>query len=187
MSAIFGEVLTFGQQNGGDVQLRTFGDEHFARYENLDGFTAVHDSEYGRFCYARLVSGVLRSTGVPITDPPPAGIVRHLQEDQEVVARRSQARRLRRAAVTGGPVHESAVRTFGPNQGLLEGRVLSTGTVKGLTILVTFQDVSTTVTRDDVDDLLNGDNYTRNGNICSAREYFQKVSSGRLDYTNVVV
>ncbi len=187
MSAIFGEVLTFGQQNGGDVQLRTFGDEHYARYENLDGFTAVHDSEYGRFCYARLVSGVLRSTGVPITDPPPAGIVRHLQEDQQVVARRSQARRLRRAAVTGGPVHEGAVRTFGPNQGLLEGRVLSTGTVKGLTILVTFQDVSSTVTRDDVDDLLNGDNYTRNGNICSAREYFQRVSSGKLDYTNVVV
>ena len=79
------------------------------------------------------------------------------------------------------------MRTFGPNQGLLEGRVLSTGTVKGLTILVTFQDVSSTVTRADVEDLLNGDNYTRNGNICSAREYFQRVSSGKLDYTNVVV
>jgi hypothetical protein len=187
VSAIFGEVLTFGQQNGGDVQLRVFGDEHYARYESLDGFTAVNDSEYGRFCYARLVTGVLLSTGVPITDPPPAGIVRHLQESQEVVARRSQARRLRRAAVTGGPIHETAVRTFGPNQGLLEGRVLSTGSVKGLTILVTFQDVGSTVTRADVDDLLNGANYSRNGNICSAREYFQRVSSGKLDYTNVVV
>ena len=187
MSAIFGEVLTFGQQHGGDVQLRVFGDEHYARYESLDGFTAVNDSEYGRFCYARLVTGVLLSTGVPITDPPPAGIVRHLQEDQQVVARRSQARRLRRAAVTGGPVHEAALRTFGPNQGLLEGRVLSTGTVKGLTILVTFQDVGSTVTQADVDDLLNGENYSRNGNICSAREYFLRVSSGKLDYSNVVV
>ena len=35
--------------------------------------------------------------------------------------------------------------------------------------------------------MLNGTNYTRNGNICSAREYFQRVSSGKLDYTNVVV
>ena len=79
------------------------------------------------------------------------------------------------------------MRTFGPNQGLLEGRVLSIGAVKGLTILVNFQDVTSTVTRADVDDMLNGANYTRNGNICSAREYFQRVSSGKLDYTNVVV
>ena len=34
MSAIFGEVLTFGQENGPDVRLRVFGDEHYARYEN---------------------------------------------------------------------------------------------------------------------------------------------------------
>ena len=79
------------------------------------------------------------------------------------------------------------MRTLGPNQGLLEGRVLSSGPVKGLTILVNFQDVTSTVTRADVNDMLNGTNYTRNGNICSAREYFQTVSSGKLDYTNVVV
>lgn len=187
MSAIFGEVLTVGQQNGGDVELRVFGDEHYARYENLDGYTAVHDTEFGQFCYARLAAGVLRSTGVSIMEVPPAGVVRHLQEDQHVVERKSQARRLRRAAITGGPVHEGVVRTFGPNQGLLEGRVLSTGEVKGLTILVNFQDVSSTVTRADVEELLNGENYTRNGTICSAREYFLRVSSDKLDYTNVVV
>lgn len=86
----------------------------------------------------------------------------------------------------GGPV-DRVVRTFGPNQGLLEGRVLSTGEVKGLTILVNFKDVTSTVTRRDVEALLNGENYTANGNICSAREYFLRVSSGKLDYTNVVV
>lgn len=187
MSAIFGEVLTFGQRSGGEVRLVVFGDEHYARYENLDGYTAVDDSELGRFCYAALSGDVLRSTGVPITDDPPAGIVRHLQEPPLVIERKSQARRLRRAATTGGPAHHEVVRTFGPNQGLLEGRVLSTGTVTGLTILVTFQDVGTTVTKADVEELLNGENYTRNGNICSAREYFRRVSSGKLDYTNVVV
>ena len=73
------------------------------------------------------------------------------------------------------------MRTLGPNQGLLEGRVLASGPVRGLTILVNFQDITTTVTKADVMDLLNGDNYTRNGNICSAREYFARVSSGKLD------
>jgi M6 family metalloprotease-like protein len=38
-----------------------------------------------------------------------------------------------------------------------------------------------------VDAMLNSSGYTRNGNICSVREYFQRVSTGKLDYTNVVV
>jgi len=187
MSAIFGEVLTFGQANGPDIRLRVFGDELYARYETVDGYTVVYDEGIGQFCYARLAAGAFRSTGVPATDAPPPGLARHLQETAPVADVKARARRARRAAVTGGRDQEEVVRTLGPQQGLLEGRVLSSGPVKGLTILVNFQDITSTVTRADVNDMLNGTNYTRNGNIGSAREYFQKVSSGRLDYTNVVV
>lgn len=187
MSAIFGEILNLGQRNGPDIPLKVFGDEHYARYENLMGYTAIYDEQLGQFCYARLVSGALRSTGVPITDAAPAGIVAHLQETSEVVEAKSTSRRNLRAAFAGGGAEEAVVRTFGPNQGLLTGRVLSTGSVKGLTILVNFQDVTSTVTAADVNEMLNGTNYTRNGNIGSAREYFHTVSSGKLDYTNVVV
>jgi M6 family metalloprotease-like protein len=187
MSAIFGEILTFGQENGEEVQLKVFGDEHYARYENLNGYTAVYDAELGVYCYARLAAGAFRSTGVPITQAAPAGLTRHLQESAQVVAAKSVARRARRGAVAGGRTDEDIVRVLGPNQGLLEGRVLSQGVIKGLTILVNFQDVTSTVTREDVDAMLNGVNYSRNGNVCSAREYFLRVSSGKLDYTNVVV
>ena len=187
MSAIFGEILTFGQQNGPDIQLKVFGDEHYARYEDLNGYTALYDDELGQFCYARLSAGTFRSTGVPLTQPPPAGLARHLQESNEVKESKAAARRLRRSAMAGGRVEAAVVRTFGPNQGLLEGRVLASGPVRGLTILVNFQDVTSTVTRQDVEPMLNSDNYTQNGNICSAREYFRRVSSGKLDYTNVVV
>ncbi|MGI6856888.1 M6 family metalloprotease domain-containing protein [Mesorhizobium sp. 1B3] len=189
MSAIFGEVLTLGQANGPDIALKIFGDEHYARYENLDGYSAVYDDELGLFCYARLTAaGSFRSTGTALSRPPPQGLPRHLQESRRTVVARAEARKFRRAAMAGGDMHEEAVvRTLGPNQGLLEGRVLSMGAIKGLTILVNFQDLASTVSRADVEDLLNGDNYTRNGNICSAREYFRRVSSGKLDYTNVVV
>jgi M6 family metalloprotease-like protein len=189
MSAIFGEILTLGQQNGPDIQLKVFGDEHYARYETLTGFSVIYDNELGRFCYARLVAGQFRSTGVSAGEPPPEGIARHLQESPKVIEAKTRARQLRRAAIarTNTMGHDEVVRTFGPNQGLLEGRVIASGPVKGLTILVTFQDVGSTVTREDVDEMLNGTNYTRNGNICSAREYFQGISSGKLDYTNVVV
>jgi M6 family metalloprotease-like protein len=187
MSAIFGEILTFGQPSGTEVRLKVSGDEHYARYENLNGYTAVYDTDLGLYCYAGLASGVFQSTGVPVTEDPPPGVARHLQEPTTVIAAKSQARRFDRAAVAGGRADDAVVRVFGPNNGLLEGRILSTGTVVGLTILVNFADVRSTVTRADVDDMLNGANYTRNGNICSAREYFDRVSSGKLDYTNVVV
>ena len=54
MSAIFGEALTFGQANGPDIMLRVFGDENYARYEDMNGYSAVYDDERGLFCYARL-------------------------------------------------------------------------------------------------------------------------------------
>ena len=187
MSAIVGEVLTFGQAKGPEIALKVFGDEHYARYEDLNGFSAIYDDQLGLFCYARLSAGSFRSTGTPLSEPPPAGLVRHLQESQDTIVARAQARKLRRAAMAGGRREAEVVRTLGPNQGLLEGRVLSIGTVKGLTILVNFQDITSTVTRADVEELLNGTNYTRNGNICSAREYYERVSSGKLHYTNVVV
>jgi M6 family metalloprotease-like protein len=188
MTAIFGEILRFGQANGPEISLKVFGDEHYARYEDLQGYSVVYDEELGVFCYARLAAGHFRSTGTPLSQPVPQGLVRHLQESQETIAALAAARKLRRAAMAGGAAAaEEVVRTFGPNQGLLTGRVLSIGAVRGLTILVNFADLTSTVTRADVDDMLNGANYTRNGNICSAREYFRQVSTGKLDYTNVVV
>ena len=79
------------------------------------------------------------------------------------------------------------LRTFGANNGLLTGRQHHSGAVRGLTILVEFQDVSTSITRQQVDDMLNDANFSANGNVSSAREYFRTVSSGQLDYSNTVV
>ncbi|TKB26197.1 M6 family metalloprotease domain-containing protein [Desulfopila sp. IMCC35006] len=185
MSAIFGEILNFGQANDREIQLRVTGDEFYATYETIDGYTAVSDSDRGYFCYAALVNGALVSTGEPASGPPPPGTLRHLRESLSVRNRRFEKRWQRGRPMSR--VANEAARTFGPNQGLLEGRRLSSGAVRGLTILVEFQDVQTTVTQADLHDLLNGENYARNGNFCSAREYFRIVSSGKLDYTNDVV
>ena len=185
MSAIFGEVLNFTQADGSNARLRVFGDEHYARYETVEGYTAVYDDTMGSFCFADLLGNRLISTGATLGQDPPEGLVRHLKES--LAARRAtvEARHLMRSSETRAM--EEVVRTFGPNQGLLDGRRLSIGNITGLTILVNFQDVSSTTTAADVDDMLNGSNYTRNGNISSARDYFDRVSSGKLNYTNVVV
>jgi M6 family metalloprotease-like protein len=186
MSGIFGEIVTTPQSNGLDVDLRVFGDEYYARMETVDGYTVVSDEALGVFCYAKLKVNEFVSTGVAISSPPPTGIVRHLQESLKV--RQSKAESLRMSRLPIG-VHDPdiVVRTFGPNQGLLAGRVLSSGQVRGLTILVNFQDIASTTTAADVDEMLNGANFTRNGNICSVREYFRRMSNGQLEYVNTVV
>lgn len=187
MSAIFGELLSFGQENGQDVSLLVFGDEHYARYETKEGYTVVYDTDRGLFCYATILSGRLVSTGRPMTETPPTTLRRHLKETEAI--RRDKAELHRLATLPPPPPFTPAdtMRTFGANSGLLPGRRLSVGSVRGLTVLVEFQDVHSTVTKADVSDMLNAPNYTRNGNFCSAREFFKHVSNGKLDYTNDVV
>ncbi len=186
MSAIFGETLTFAQEAGPDIRLTTFGDEFYARYEDADGYTAVYDADLGQWCYAMLVDDRFVSTAVSLAERPPAGIPRHLEEPE---SRRRYLYDLRRGRSMPPPeaVRAETMRTLGPNQGLLTGRRLNSGSVRGLTILVEFQDVGTTVTRNDVSDLLNADDYTRNGNFSSVRGYFKTVSTGVLGYKNDVV
>jgi M6 family metalloprotease-like protein len=185
VSAIFGELLNFPQEQGPEVRLRVFGDERYARYEDIDGYTMVYDKARGLFCYATLAGNRFVSTGVPLDQPPPPPVVRHLRES--LVVKQAKAEETRLLHPSGATDHDEVVRTFGPNQGLLNGRLLSMGKVRGLTILVNFQDVTSTTTAADVEEMLNGDNFTRNGNISSVREYFLQVSNGRLDYTNTVV
>lgn len=119
MSAIFGEVLKFGQARGPEVSLRVYGDEHYARYEDLNGFSVIYDDQLGLFCYARLAAGSFRSTGTPITENPPAGLVRHLQEVHEVVSAKASARKRRRAAMAGDATKRPSCAHSVPIRGCL--------------------------------------------------------------------
>ena len=80
MSGIFNEQLTFKQENGPDVRLVVIGDEHYAQYETIDGFTVVYDVGKGLYCYAQTLNGRFGSTGIPISVPPPPELPRPLNE-----------------------------------------------------------------------------------------------------------
>jgi M6 family metalloprotease-like protein len=79
------------------------------------------------------------------------------------------------------------MRTLGRTGGLLDGRRVSEGDITGLTVLVHFSDVTSTIGVPHVEALLNGQGYNANGNYCSVNEYFRIVSDGKLNYTNNVV
>ncbi len=184
MSAIFGETLTFPHRDG-SIELVVSGDEFHARYETVSGFTVVNDTDVGLWCYALRTEGRLVSSGVPVDKPPPPGLRRHLRESASVRAEvaGSRYRTLRPPAAP----HAGMSRTFGANRGLLTGRRVSQGAVKGLTVLVEFSDVTSTVTPADVTALLNAPGYSRSGNRGSVRDYYLEASAGKLDYSNVVV
>lgn len=84
MSAIFGERLTFSQEQGPDVSLIVYGDEFYSNYETEDGYSVVYDREAGRFCYAGLRDGAFYSSGISIENSPPPEIEKHLQESGAV-------------------------------------------------------------------------------------------------------
>ena len=187
MSWIFGEVLTFSQEKGPQVKLRVFGDEFYARHESIEGHTVVYDSDLGLFCYAVLINGEFVSSGVDLSQSPPNGARRHLKESEEIRNRKfnKQYNKMNPSAPSYRP--SLNLRTFGSEKGLMEGRRISEGKVRGLTVIVQFRDLKTTVNREDVEAALNSEGYHENGNFCSVREYYKIISSGKLDYTNEVV
>ncbi|MBD3315724.1 MAG: M6 family metalloprotease domain-containing protein, partial [Chitinivibrionales bacterium] len=186
MSFIVNEHISLEQEKGGPVELVVTGDEFYAIHETPDGYTAVYDQDRGMYCYAVLAEGSFVSTGSSIAKRPPRGIRRHLRETPEI--RSGQLRgRYSQLRSPGALSPFAGNRTFGANAGLLPGRRVSEGEVRGLTILVEFADVRSTVSKDDVEEMLNADEYNRNGNHCSVKRYFETVSSGWLKYTNDVV
>ena len=84
MTAIFGDTLSLGQQNGPDVELVVFGDEYYARYETQDGFPVIYDHDLGLFAYALLDDGRFVSSGVPLSEIPPLDVQLHAQESESV-------------------------------------------------------------------------------------------------------
>ena len=186
MGAIFGETLTFNQDDAAHIELVVFGDEFYARYETVDGYTVVYDADLGQYCYAFLLGGRFVSSRAATAKPPPPGLRRHLRETKD--ARNATFDARFSSALPPEPVDDPLImRAFAANQGLLPGRRVADGQVRGLTVLVEFADRDAGVTADDVDALLNAENYAVNGASCSVREYFLRVSNGALDYGNRVV
>lgn len=186
MTAIFGETLIFQQEDGPDVELVVFGDEFYARYQTKDGYTVVYNPDRGLYCYALLMNGQFASSGVPLSKRPPAELRRGLMEAESV----RNEKFTQRYTTLRPPEADAAshiVKTHGANHGLLEGRRVSEGHIRGLTVLVEFADLSSQVTATDVEALLNAPNYKENGNFCSVREYYHLMSNGKLDYSNQVV
>ncbi len=182
-----GERFTFSNPDGTSVDVRGWGNQHFAVFETLDGFTVVKDPDTGIFNYARLPteSGSLEATGAKVgsVDPASLGLTQHLRPDrvraQEIASQNRDA--------TGGR-RRWEIRRAEKNRLRMASPLATTvtGSFTGLCVLVEFPDVAATIPRADVENFCNKVGYSQFGNNGSVRDYFRDVSDGKLTYTNIV-
>ena len=193
-AAPFEKRVRFTQPDGAVIELQGRGDEFYAVFETLDGYTVAYEPAARAYCYARLEAGRLVSTGQWAGRGQPAGLALHLRESD--AARRAQAVQRRQAweAATGVSQRWEALkasaraREEAARAGAQAAPPWSptVGVKVGLCLLVDFTDAPSTVPQAGVASYLNGDNYQGYGNAGSVKEYFQEVSNGKLTYTNVV-
>jgi M6 family metalloprotease-like protein len=190
-----GKTFTFTNPDGSTFEVRGWGDQSYAVFETLDGYTVVKDPATGYYQYAVLSedknSLVPSGTNVGAGNPRDLGLrpqvrVRPeaarqlarsaqapLQGERRWETRRKEKKTLKTSAARGGPLAAPPAGT-------------TVGNYVGLCLLIQFPDVPGTIPASDVDKFCNQQGYTGFGNNGSVRDYFYDVSDHKLIYTNVV-
>jgi M6 family metalloprotease-like protein len=197
-TAFSGASFTFTQPDGSKLEVRGWGDQHYAVFETMDGYTVTKNPETGFWEIAQrsqdgtrlepvgAVFGVADGGRSRVTpgvriDPDSAraagreGANRMAGRrcDERRKERKEELRAFRRMAAAGGPVFAPPQRT-------------TTGDFVGLCLLIDFSDVPATIPREEVERFCNQVGYNGFGNNGSVHDYFLESSIGRLRYTNVV-
>ncbi|MDO8683931.1 MAG: M6 family metalloprotease domain-containing protein, partial [Armatimonadota bacterium] len=198
-AAPFAKRIQFEQPNGERIELWGQGDEFYAVFETLDGYTVVFDSATKAYYYAKLSAdgNDLLSTGLQVGqgDPTTLGLTPHLRANPQAVKERARERQSKWDKGTGVSSRWKALKSKRQiedkarrNNAVLPAPPSSTttGTKLGLCLLIDFSDDPATIAQSNIVDFCNGDNYTGYGNNGSVKKYFQDNSNGLLTYSNVV-
>ncbi|HXV80433.1 MAG TPA: M6 family metalloprotease domain-containing protein [Candidatus Binatia bacterium] len=190
-----GKTFTFTQPDGTKIQVRGWGDQHYAVFETMDGYTVVKNPSTGFYEVAQLSNDATRLEPAPgprgNLDGGRAGVPAGLRINREAARargiegaqrmggrrcdqRREQRKMLARAArALGGPLSAPPQRA-------------TVGDFVGLCLLIDFSDEPGTISRNEVENFCNQPGYTGFGNSGSVSDYFRDNSIGRCRYTNIV-
>jgi M6 family metalloprotease-like protein len=193
-AAPFAKTISFTQPDGTAIELWGKGDEFYANFETMDGYTAVFDQTLKAYCYAELAAdeSQLVSTGIQVHrgDPEALGLSQHLRLGQEAVNRQVQERYALWNAATETSQRWSQLKAArqlaASGMNFAPPGITTTGTRAGVCLLIDFDDDPATVPQAEIVDFCNGDHYAGYGNNGSVKKYFQDNSGGLLTYSNVV-
>jgi M6 family metalloprotease-like protein len=190
------EEFTFTNPDGSTFQVRGWGNQYYAVFETLDGFTVVKDAASGFFKYACLSedknSLLPTDANVGQVDPRTLGLRPHVRIRRETAKQKAMAAPMLRDSEPRWKVRREAkksqLRSLAPDTSpeMLPSSTVITGSYVGLCVLVDFPDESQSITQQQVDDFCNTQGYSEFGNNGSVRDYFYDNSKGKLTYTNVV-
>ena len=194
-SPFISKTFTFTQPDGTQFQVRGWGDQHYAVFETMDGYTVTKNPATGFFEIAQVSNDgtVLEPASVPrgSLDGARAPVQPGLRINREAARahgmagalrmggrrcdqRREQHRNLTRAARTlRGPLMAPPQRQ-------------TVGDYVGLCLLIDFPDEPGTIDSDEVSNFCNQQGYSGFGNNGSVFDYFFDNSIGRCRYTNIV-
>ena len=193
----FTDEIVFTQPDGAQIEMWGSGDEFYAWFETLDGYSVVFDRATRAYCFARVSrdGAALESTGVQVHrgDPRALGLPKHLRIKPEAVKLQVAERRRQWAAAIPPPKALRSLTSSATPAGHAPGAHpldLSSGTPiaglkVGLCLLIDFDDDPATIPQSEIVNFCNGDNYTGFGNNGSVKQYFFDNSNGLLTYSNV--
>ena len=190
------EEFTFTNPDGSTIQVRGWGNQHYAVFETLDGYTVVKDPDTGFYKYAQLSADqnelVPTDAKVGEVDPQSLGLQPHIRIRRESAKQKALTAPMRQEAPSRWQVRreqkKSQLRAVSPTTTpkSLPRSTVTVGNYVGLCILIQFPDVSATISQQEVSDFCNLTGYSEFGNNGSVRDYFYDNSRGKLTYTNVV-
>jgi len=196
-SPFYGEEFTFTQPDGQKIEVRGWGDQHYAVFEDLDGFTIVQDPVTGFYEYATVSDDgdELEPTGVQVGSVDPRRV--DLTEGLRISPAAAKAKAEMSAGLPPSSKSRWEVRrerataalraaTLAPEVSPAPPQRETVGTYVGLCLLVQFPDVPATISREDVDAFCNRQGYNGFGNKGSVYDVFFDNSGGKLRYTNLV-
>ena len=165
------------QPDGSELTVYLRGDENHHFYITQDGYLINQDS-LGFYCYATTVNSNTIVSSIranDITDRTEAEISYISQIDKE--AQFNQLSNLRNSKIAA---RQSAARMHAASTKTQKSGSLSTGTRKGLVILVEYQDVKfhSSDPYTDFERMMNLEGYNENGASGSARDYYMQTSNG---------
>jgi M6 family metalloprotease-like protein len=188
--------FVFTNPDGSTVTVKGMGDQYYAVFETLDGYTVVKDPGTGFYKYATLSGdkGSLVPTAVNAgeTVPQSLGLVRHVRARREGVQQLASQSPLQQGAKSRWEVRreqkkallKTVMATTAPES--MPQSTVTVGNYVGLCILIRFPDVADTISQQEVTSFCNNPGYNGFGNSGSVRDYFFDNSRGKLTYTNAV-
>ena len=88
------KVFMFKNPDGSEIQVRGWGNQYYARFETMDGFTVVKNPDTGYYQYAKLSEDKNRllATGVNVgeADPRSLELPQHIRIRREAVKKQAQ-------------------------------------------------------------------------------------------------